>query len=98
MWIGAGQASAQLAFFSWLRAAGGATNRQGQFLFGFHGYTMHYRSRTKWSIVTSRQARLIAILTRDRFPTKTLGNRFVACMASLWLLEITNAATKHSAA
>jgi hypothetical protein len=49
----AGQAGTQLAFFARLCTTGRATNRQGQFLFGFHGYTMHRCPPTRWSIVNS---------------------------------------------
>jgi hypothetical protein len=44
MWFSAGQASAQFTFFTRFRATSRATNRQGQFFFGFHGYTMRRRS------------------------------------------------------
>ncbi len=36
MRLGAGQAGTELTFFAGLCATRGATNRQGQFLFGFH--------------------------------------------------------------
>ena len=58
----AGQASTQLTFFARLRAAGGTTNRQGQFLFGFHGYTMRRCFPTRWSIVISSIKHDVGIL------------------------------------
>lgn len=58
----AGQASTQLAFFTWLCTTGRATNRKGQFLFGRHVYTMHGCSPTRWSIVTSSIKRYVGIL------------------------------------
>src|SRR6266480_1612191 len=53
MGIGTGLASAQLTLLSRLSTTGGATNCQGLFLFGFHGYIMQTCSRTRCSIVTT---------------------------------------------
>src|SRR6201981_4083482 len=47
MRLGTGQASAQFTLLSWLSATGGATNCQGLFLFGFHGYMMQPCSENK---------------------------------------------------
>ena len=63
----AGQAGTKLAFFSWLCATRGATNRQGQFLFGFHEYTMHRYSPSRWSIVTSPDVYFRPILVAEKF-------------------------------
>jgi hypothetical protein len=64
MGLGSGQASADLAFFPWLRPARGTTNRQRFLLCDFHAYTMRGCSRTRWSIVTivrSYRRRIIAV-------------------------------------
>jgi hypothetical protein len=62
MRLGAGQSGAQLTFLARLRATRRATNRQGQFLFDFHGYTMHRSGPTRWSIVLSSMSRDAVIL------------------------------------
>jgi hypothetical protein len=59
MRVGSGQASAQLTFFAWLRAAGRATNRQRILRVDLHGYTLHRLAPKFWSIVTSTQSILV---------------------------------------
>src|SRR5580704_756631 len=63
----AGQAGAQLAFFSGFCATRRATNRQGQFPLGFHDYTMHRYSPARWSIVISPRVFFRPILVAEKF-------------------------------
>jgi len=62
MGLGSRQAGTKFAFFARFCSTGGATNRQGQFLFGLHGYTLHRCLRTRWSIVISSIQRPVGIL------------------------------------
>jgi hypothetical protein len=72
MRICAGLASAKLTLLSRLGATNGATNSQGLFLLGFHGYMMHRCSATGWSIVTST-------LTSECSPGGKLQTRISPC-------------------
>ena len=49
----AGLASAKLTLLSRFGATSGATNSQGLFLLGFHGYIMRRCAAPCWSILTS---------------------------------------------
>ncbi len=57
MRVGTGLTSAQFTLLSRLSATGGATNCQGLFLFGFHGYIMQACLKTRCSIVTSAKVK-----------------------------------------
>jgi len=66
MGFGSGQASAELALFPWLRAAGGTTNRQRFFLCDFHFCTMRGCAPTNWSIVTIARSYPRRIISVER--------------------------------